>query len=54
MNIEMPYRGEGPPAISAKVLHHLIRHGKERVWLSGEEKAELLEQYGFLFALCGR
>ena len=39
---------------NALVLHHLIRHGKERVWLSGEEKAELLEQYGFLCALCGR
>ena len=54
MSIAMPYRGEGLPAISAKVLHHLIRHGKERVWLAGEEKAELLEQYGFLCALCGR
>ena len=53
LGIDMPYRGEGLPAISAKVLHHLIRHGREMVWLSGEEKAKLLEQHGFL-CICGR
>ena len=54
LGIDLPYRGEGLPAISAKVLHHLIRHGKERVWLSGEDKAELLEQFNHLCAICGR
>ena len=48
----MPYRGEGLPNISAKVLVHLLKHGRQRVTLTGEEKAELLDQYNHRCALC--
>ena len=47
------YRGEGLPAMSLKILQTLIRLSRERVWLSAEQKAELLERYGHRCATCG-
>ncbi len=46
------YRGEGLPNMSLKVLHRLIKQGREREWLTGEQKAELLEQFDHKCALC--
>ena len=51
MGIE--YKGEGLPAISAKVLQRLLRH-KEWVYLTGEQKAELLEKHDHRCAVCDR
>ena len=48
----LPYRGEGLPAMSHKVLLHLLRH-RERVYLTGEQKAALLEEHEHRCALCG-
>jgi hypothetical protein len=53
LDIGMTYRGEGLPALSLKVLQTLVRRSRERVWLTGEEKAEILEEYGFCCAMCG-
>ncbi len=47
------YRGEGLPNMALKVLHRLVKRGRERDWLSGEQKAELLEQFDHKCALCG-
>ena len=52
LGLDIPYRGEGLPAISHTVLLHLLRC-RERVFLAGEQKATLLEEYGFKCALCG-
>ena len=46
------YRGEGLPNMALKALHRLIKNGREREWLTGEQKAELLEQYDHKCALC--
>jgi hypothetical protein len=53
LNLGIEYKGEGLPAISTKVLHQLLRH-RERVHLTGEEKAELLEKHDHRCALCDR
>ena len=53
MNLGIEYKGEGLPAISAKVLHKLLRH-RERVYLIGEQKAELLEKHDHRCAVCDR
>jgi hypothetical protein len=53
LNLGMEYKGEGLPAISMKVLHRLLRH-RERVYLTGEQKAELLEAHDYRCALCDR
>ena len=49
----LEYRGEGLPATALKALQHLVKRNRERVWLTGEEKAELLEEYGHRCAACG-
>ena len=46
------YRGEGLPAMTYKALLRLITR-KERVYLTGPEKNELLEKHGYACALCG-
>ncbi len=46
------YRGEGLPNMALKVLHRLVKQGRERVWLTGEEKAVILEQNEHKCALC--
>lgn len=51
-NSELPYRGEGLPSISHKVLLHLLRQ-RERVYLTGDQKAALLDEYAYKCALCG-
>ena len=49
----LEYRGEGLPNISQKVLMHLAKHNKEeRVYLTGEQKAELLDEFNFKCAIC--
>ena len=52
LDLEMPYRGEGLPSVSYKVLLHLLRR-RERVYLTGEQKAQLLEEHDFRCAACG-
>ena len=47
------YRGEGLPAASLRALQALVRQSRERVWLTGEEKAALLEMYDHRCAQCG-
>jgi len=47
LDIGLEYRGEGLPALSLKVLQTLVKRSRERVWLTGEEKAAVLEEYGF-------
>ncbi len=46
------YRGEGLPGMGLKVLHRLVKLGRERVWLTGEQKAESLEENEHKCALC--
>jgi hypothetical protein len=41
------------PALSLKVLQVPVKRNRERVWLTGEEKAAILEEYGFCCAMCG-
>lgn len=53
LDIGLPYRGEGLPSVSLKVLQTLIKKSRERVWLTGEEKAKLLEEYNYRCAQCG-
>ena len=43
LNLGIEYTGEGLPCVSQKVLLHLIKFGKERLYLTGEQKAALLE-----------
>ncbi len=52
MDCGLVYRGEGLPSMALKVLHRLVKQGKERVWLTGEEKAEILEQNEHKCATC--
>ena len=54
LDLGLKYTGSGLPAISAQVLNLLVKRGKEREYLSGEQKAELLEAYGHACALCGQ
>jgi hypothetical protein len=49
----LDYRGEGLPGSALKALQALVRRNRERVYLTGEQKAELLEQYGHRCASCG-
>jgi hypothetical protein len=49
----LEYRGEGLPGSALKALQALLRRNRERVYLTGEQKAELLEQYEFRCAICG-
>jgi hypothetical protein len=46
------YRGQGLAGTSLMVLKLLVRAARERVSLSGEEKAQLLEDYGHRCAHC--
>ena len=43
LDLGIKYTGQGLPAISAQVLLLLVKRGKSRLYLTGEEKAELLE-----------
>ena len=47
------YRGEGLPGCALKVLQGLVRRGRERVYLDGQQKADLLEQFDHRCASCG-
>jgi hypothetical protein len=53
LELNLAYRGEGLPNISQKVLLALLKEGRERVYLTGEEKAQLLEAHDNRCALCG-
>ena len=46
--------GQGLPAISVQVLLLLVERGKTREYLTGEQKAELLQAHGSRCALCGQ
>ena len=49
---EIAYRGESMPCISLKVLSALVKHFNERIYLTGDQRAELLERYEFRCAHC--
>jgi hypothetical protein len=49
----LDYRGEGLPGSALKALQAMLRKNRERVYLDGEQKAELLELHGFRCAICG-
>ncbi|HSG20437.1 MAG TPA: hypothetical protein VLA31_06670, partial [Burkholderiaceae bacterium] len=49
----LEYRGEGLPGTALKALQTLVKRNRERVYLDGEQKAALLEQYGHRCAACG-
>lgn len=51
--VQIKYTGEGLPNIAAQVLLLLVKHCRIREYLSGEEKAALLEKYDFSCAACG-
>ena len=51
--VTLKYTGQGLPAIASKVLLQLVKHGKTRQYLTGEEKAELLEQHSWACSHCG-
>ena len=51
--IKIKYTGQGLPNIAAQVLLLLVKHCRIRQYLSGEEKAALLEQYNLSCAACG-
>ena len=53
LNIGIQYHGEGLPALSLKVLQALVKRSRERVWLSNEQKASVLAEYGSKCAMCG-
>ena len=52
LNIGLFYRGEGLPSVTYKVLNKLLRE-KERTYLDGEEKHQLMETHGYACASCG-
>ena len=52
LNIGLEYRGEGLPNVALKVLQRLVKGNRTREWLTGEKKAELLEEYDFKCAMC--
>ena len=47
LNIGLEYHGEGLPALSLKVLQCLVKKSRERVTLTGEQKAEILDSVRF-------
>ena len=53
LDIGIVYQGQGMAGTSLKVLNHLIRKGRERVYLDGEAKAKLLEKYDYKCGKCG-
>ena len=53
LNLGIEYKGEGLPAISAKVLQRLLR-SRERIYLTGEQKVELFERHDHRCAVCNR
>ena len=53
LNIGLENHGEGLPALSLKVLQGLAKSSRERITLTGEEKAEILEEHGHCCAACG-
>ena len=48
----LEYRGEGLPGATWKIVQHLLDK-KQRRWLTGEEKHEVLAEHGFRCASCG-
>ena len=52
LNIGLEYRGEGLPNVALKVLQRLVKGNRRREWLTGEKKAELLEEYDWRCAMC--
>ena len=48
----LKYRGQGLPSLTYQVVVHLIKQ-KERRYLEGEERYEVMERNGFTCALCG-
>ena len=52
LDIGLEFCGQGLPSLSLQVLQLLVKKNHERVWLSGEQKAELLERFNFRCAVC--
>ena len=52
LGLQQEYRGEGLPSTSYKVLLMLLRR-RERMYLTGEQKAQLLEEHSHKCAVCG-
>ena len=53
LDLGIPYRGEGLPGVSYKVLLALIRRSRVRTHLEGQQRHELLEAANYKRALCG-
>ena len=51
--VKLKYTGSGLSNIAGQVLLLLTKHCRMREYLSGDEKAELLEKYHFSCAACG-
>jgi hypothetical protein len=49
----LEYRGEGLAGMAQRVPKTLLRRNGDRVYLTGEQKAELLEAHGHRCAACG-
>ena len=54
LDLGIKYTGQALPAISAQVLLLLVKRGKTREYLTGEQKSELLDAHGYRCALCGQ
>ena len=52
LDLGIKYTGQGLPAISAQVLLLLVKRSKTREYLTGQQKAELLDSHGHRCALC--
>ena len=51
--VKLKYTGSGLSNIAGQVLLLLVKHCRQREYLTGEDKAELLEKYDFSCAACG-
>ena len=51
--VKLKYTGSGLPNIAALVLLLLVNYCRQREYLTGEEKAELLERYDYSCAAYG-
>ena len=52
LGLQEEYRGEGLPSTSYKVLLQLLKR-RERMYLTGEQKPQLLEEHNHKCAVCG-
>jgi hypothetical protein len=53
LSVTLKYTGSGLSNIAGRVLLLLVKHCRQREYLTGEDKAELLEKYDYSCAACG-